>query len=197
MRYLKLFPFLVVSSFGDGYMINVRCNSNSEDRVLLEIEGTMPEARLREKRNCQIVWHVEPNVLSISTMFLRMEEVSRRNPDITDYSISQTSLDDVFIRFAAHQYDADDCQDDQGRHLTGSLAMVFSTLFMVFSFLQESIEVVGGNLVEVRRRETRLTYEIPILKFNTFADNIGSHSNNNPSHFNQRTFSYFNFTFSK
>jgi len=107
-------PQHLKNRFGDGYMINVRCNSNSEDRVLLEIEGTMPEARLREKRNCQIVWHVEPNVLSISTMFLRMEEVSRRNPDITDYSISQTSLDDVFIRFAAHQYDADDCQDDQG-----------------------------------------------------------------------------------
>ena len=90
-------------------MINVRCHSNSEERVLLEIEGAMPEARLREKRNGQMVWHVEPDVLSVAAMFLRMEEARNSSSHLEDYSISQTTLDDVFIRFATHQKeDTDD-----------------------------------------------------------------------------------------
>ena len=97
-------------------MIHVRCQKDAVDRVLERVQAVLPEARLRERRHCHLVWHVQPGALSVATMFIRME-AARSVSDMVDYSISQTTLDDVFIRFASQQRDEnDDTIADGGRH---------------------------------------------------------------------------------
>ncbi|KAK4029566.1 hypothetical protein OUZ56_022545 [Daphnia magna] len=90
------------NKFGDGYMINVRCEVETISEVLQCVESLIPEARLRERRSRQLIWHVQPNLLQISTLFQRMEDARTATP-MVDYSITQTTLDDVFVRFARLQ----------------------------------------------------------------------------------------------
>ena len=80
-------------------MINVRCENDGIDGVMQYIQSTIPEARFRDQSYRQLVWHVQPDALSISALFQRME-AARTSTAMEDYSISQTTLDDVFIRFA-------------------------------------------------------------------------------------------------
>lgn len=54
-------------------MINVRCEIESVNDVLQYVQTAIPEARLRERRSRQLIWHIQSNALSISTMFNRME----------------------------------------------------------------------------------------------------------------------------
>ena len=59
--------------FGDGYMINVRCEVETVGEVMHCVQSAIPEAQLREKRSRQLIWHVPPNTLPISTLFEKME----------------------------------------------------------------------------------------------------------------------------
>ena len=80
-------------------MINVRCEGDGIESVMQCVQSTIPEARFREQSYRQLVWHVAPDALPISVLFQRME-AARAATAMEDYSISQTTLDDVFIRFA-------------------------------------------------------------------------------------------------
>ena len=91
--------------FGNGYMINVRCEGDGAEAVMQYIHSTIPEAQFREQSYRQLVWHIQPDVLPISVLFQRME-AARVSTAMEDYSISQTTLDDVFIRFANLQRDS-------------------------------------------------------------------------------------------
>lgn len=119
-------------------MINVRCEVNTAGEILQSVQRTIPEARLREQRPRQLVWHVPPNVLPISALFGRMEAVRKTTNMVllgslmqlfyprealylhilkfqVDYSITQTTLDDVFVRFARLQREVDDDIPDPGK----------------------------------------------------------------------------------
>ena len=113
-------------------MIHVRCQKDAVDRVLERVQAVLPEARLRERRHCHLVWHVQPGALSVATMFIRME-AARSVSDMVDYSISQTTLDDVFIRFASQQRDEnDDAIADGGRH-SNSIDRSPVMIFFIFN----------------------------------------------------------------
>ncbi|XP_059350163.1 phospholipid-transporting ATPase ABCA1-like [Daphnia carinata] len=88
--------------FGNGYMISARCEVEHISDVLQHVQLAIPEARLRERRSRQLIWHIQPNVLSISALFNKME-AARETTNMVDYSITQTTLDDVFVRFARLQ----------------------------------------------------------------------------------------------
>jgi hypothetical protein len=59
--------------FGNGYMISARCEMEYVSDVLQSVQSVIPEARLRERRSRQLIWHIQPNVLSIASLFNRME----------------------------------------------------------------------------------------------------------------------------
>ena len=44
------------------------------------VESAIPEAQLREQRSRQLIWHVPPNTLPISTLFERLEATRRTSP---------------------------------------------------------------------------------------------------------------------
>ena len=54
-------------------MINVRCEVESVGDILQHVQTTIPEARLREKRSRQLIWHILPNILPVSALFNKME----------------------------------------------------------------------------------------------------------------------------
>lgn len=54
-------------------MINVRCDVETRVEVLQSVQTAIPEATLREQRPRQLVWHIKPDILPISTLFSRME----------------------------------------------------------------------------------------------------------------------------
>lgn len=61
-------------------MINVRCELETSGEVMQSVQSFIPEARLRERRPRQLIWHVQPNTLQISTLFKRMEEARAATP---------------------------------------------------------------------------------------------------------------------
>lgn len=54
-------------------MISARCEVEHISDVLQHVQLAIPEARLRERRSRQLIWHIQPNVLSISSLFNKME----------------------------------------------------------------------------------------------------------------------------
>lgn len=55
-------------------MISARCEVEFISDVLQHVQLTIPEARLRERRSRQLIWHIQPNILSISSLFNKMED---------------------------------------------------------------------------------------------------------------------------
>lgn len=138
--------------FGDGYMINVRCEVESVSEILLCVQSAIPEAKLREKRSRQLIWHIGPNILSISTLFNKME-AARATTDMViwsaddakssfldtnvvilqiDYSITQTTLDDVFVRFARLQRETNGKISDQGQIIMTELPRISRLTYAIF-----------------------------------------------------------------
>ena len=81
-----------IHRFGNGYMINVRCDLESSGEVMQSVESLIPEARLRERRPRQLIWHVQPNTLQISTLFKRMEEARTATPMVIQIELSFQSV---------------------------------------------------------------------------------------------------------
>ncbi len=55
--------------------------------VLQHVQSLIPEARLRERRSRQLIWHIQPNVLQISTLFQRMETARAATNMVCDFLI--------------------------------------------------------------------------------------------------------------
>lgn len=66
-------------------MINVRCEVETVSEVLQRVESLIPEAQLRERRSRQLIWHVKPNLLQISTLFQRMEAARKVTPMVREF----------------------------------------------------------------------------------------------------------------
>ena len=66
-------------------MINVRCEVETVSEVLQRVETLIPEVQLRERRSRQLIWHVKPNLLQISTLFQRMEAARKVTPMVREF----------------------------------------------------------------------------------------------------------------
>jgi len=58
-------------------MINVRCEVETVGEIMHCVQSAIPEAQLREKRSRQLIWHIPPNTLPISTLFEKLEATRR------------------------------------------------------------------------------------------------------------------------
>merc|ERR1719373_966875 len=85
--------------FGSGYSLTVRCQENNSDKVQKTLMAGLGEAELKGEHYTQLVYQV---TASLATVFRNMEELKKRNI-IEDYSLTQTTLDEVFVRFASEQ----------------------------------------------------------------------------------------------
>lgn len=150
--------------FGNGYMINVRCEGDGAEAVMQYIHSTIPEAQFREQSYRQLVWHIQPDVLPISVLFQRME-AARVSTAMEDYSISQTTLDDVFIRFANLQRDSHNEMNTnhqgkfQSNNETTSIPILCNCFFFCFLVVIVDLEFIDLTTPLRRRSHSLLNYE--------------------------------------
>eukprot|EP00117_Sycon_ciliatum_P049261 scpid17073/ scgid34952/ Retinal-specific ATP-binding cassette transporter; ATP-binding cassette sub-family A member 4; RIM ABC transporter; Stargardt disease protein len=122
-------PQHLKSRFGDGYTLTIRLKTDCADGDAADSRDQIKEFCRHRLRNiellneqCNLLVHQVPadSVQSLSEVFAMLESMRCDYPLIQDYSLSQTSLDEVFIRFAKHQLEADRVRADEERALTAS-----------------------------------------------------------------------------
>ncbi|XP_078319655.1 phospholipid-transporting ATPase ABCA1-like isoform X1 [Crassostrea virginica] len=91
--------------FGDGYTIIVRVSGEKPDTAAVEdyISSTFRGAELLESHHNMLQYQLKSRV-RLSYIFGQLEKAKTRL-NIEDYSVSQTTLDQVFINFAKDQTD--------------------------------------------------------------------------------------------
>ncbi|KAI5087957.1 ATP-binding cassette sub-family A member 1-like, partial [Silurus meridionalis] len=93
------------SRFGDGYTVIVRVRSGLADLSAVEqfVTLTFPGSVLKEKHHNTLQYQMPHNDGALSHIF----SMFSRNQDtlgVEDYSVSQTTLDQVFVNFARQQH---------------------------------------------------------------------------------------------
>ncbi|XP_055516314.1 ATP-binding cassette sub-family A member 2 [Leucoraja erinacea] len=91
--------------FGDGYTITVRTKSSLYVKEVVRFfNRNFPEAVLKERHHTKVQYQLKSENISLSHVFSKMEQVVDVL-GIEDYSVSQTTLDNVFVNFAKKQSD--------------------------------------------------------------------------------------------
>lgn len=94
------------NKFGEGYTFFVRIAGpeyeQNKREVVRFIERNIPEARVKEQHYNILQYEVKTRPVSLSMLFDKLEE-AHRDLHIEDYSISQNTLDNVFINFVKKQ----------------------------------------------------------------------------------------------
>ncbi|XP_021342260.1 ATP-binding cassette sub-family A member 7-like isoform X2 [Mizuhopecten yessoensis] len=99
--------------FGEGYTVIFRVAGERPNlkRVHDFIMQTFAGAELKEKHYNMVQYQLKCDV-KLSNLFRQIEEV-RQELNVEDYSVSQTTMDQVFINFAKLQTDLLDDEPDQ------------------------------------------------------------------------------------
>ena len=83
--------------FGDGYMITVRTKSSQNVKdVVRFFNRNFPEAVLKERHHTKVQYQLKSEHISLAQVFSKMEQVVGVL-GIEDYSVSQTTLDNVSV----------------------------------------------------------------------------------------------------
>ncbi|XP_014907104.1 ATP-binding cassette sub-family A member 1-like isoform X2 [Poecilia latipinna] len=121
--------------FGDGYTIILRVAGPDPDlRLVMEfIEQELPGSTLKEKHRNMLQYQLPSSLTSLARIFSLLSK-NKEALSIEDYSVSQTTLDQVFVNFAKDQSDEDHLKDI---HLSKRDAVVVD-LSQLNSFLTDS-----------------------------------------------------------
>ncbi|XP_074136153.1 phospholipid-transporting ATPase ABCA1 [Sminthopsis crassicaudata] len=98
--------------FGDGYTIVVRiAGSNPDLKPVQEFFGVaFPGSVLKEKHRNMLQYQLPSSLSSLARIFSILSQ-NKKRLHIEDYSVSQTTLDQVFVNFAKDQSDDDHLKD--------------------------------------------------------------------------------------
>ena len=86
-------PQQLKSRYGQGYLLKIRVGCALVEQVEQYVTQYFPGAKLKESQ-CNYIVYQLPAGLPLTRAFSVMED-GRRELDIEDYSLSQTTLDDV------------------------------------------------------------------------------------------------------
>ncbi|XP_058240814.1 phospholipid-transporting ATPase ABCA1 isoform X4 [Hemibagrus wyckioides] len=97
------------SRFGDGYTVIVRVNGGTADLNSVEefVTLTFPGSVLKEKHHNTLQYQMPHSEGALSHIFSQFSKY-QHTLGVEDYSVSQTTLDQVFVNFARQQHDAED-----------------------------------------------------------------------------------------
>ena len=101
-------PQHLKNKFGEGYTLLARISSNAPDTNPLKqfIEGSFPGSVLKDEHQCMVHYHIRSTNLTWAQLFGTIER-ARLMYNIEDYSVSQTTLEQVFLNFARGQRQED------------------------------------------------------------------------------------------
>nr|CAD7418725.1 unnamed protein product [Timema cristinae] len=94
-------PQHLKSKFAEGYTLTIKVNNNSETDIQAVkefVRTSLQDAMLREEREGLMTYYIANTTLTWSKMFGMMEEAKTRL-SIEDYSLGQTSLEQVRYAF--------------------------------------------------------------------------------------------------
>uniref|UniRef100_A0A670ZV15 P-type phospholipid transporter n=1 Tax=Pseudonaja textilis TaxID=8673 RepID=A0A670ZV15_PSETE len=98
--------------FGDGYTIIVRIAGANPDLAPVEnfFKLAFPGSVLKEKHHNMLQYQLPSSPSSLARIFSILSQ-NKKRLHIEDYSVSQTTLDQVFVNFAKDQSDDDHTKD--------------------------------------------------------------------------------------
>ncbi|KAK6169359.1 hypothetical protein SNE40_020430 [Patella caerulea] len=105
-------PQHLKNKFGDGYIVTIRFTSLSSNKAALEGEfiSRFPNTVIKEETPEVVEINIPRGSGSVAEIF-DLLEAAQINNQIFDYSISQTTLDEVFVNFAKDQTDSNNDED--------------------------------------------------------------------------------------
>ncbi|MCI4394811.1 hypothetical protein PGIGA_G00173010 [Pangasianodon gigas] len=97
------------SRFGDGYTVIVRVRGGPADLSAVEefVTQAFPDSVLKEKHHNTLQYQMPHKEGALSHIFSQFSR-NQHTLGVEDYSVSQTTLDQVFVNFAQQQHDAED-----------------------------------------------------------------------------------------
>ncbi|XP_072260467.1 phospholipid-transporting ATPase ABCA1 isoform X3 [Pyxicephalus adspersus] len=100
------------NKFGDGYTIVVRIAGSNPDLKPVEdfFSHAFPGSVLKEKHRGMLQYQLRSSQSSLARIFSILSK-NKKKLHIEDYSVSQTTLDQVFVNFAKDQSDDDHLKD--------------------------------------------------------------------------------------
>eukprot|EP00808_Paulinella_micropora_P006538 g17892.t1 len=87
--------------YGEGYQIDINCKAADAPAIEEWIKSLAPTCMLLEKHGGSIKYRL-PNELNLAVMF-RLVEKEKERLGIVEYSLAETSLEQIFIYFAKQQ----------------------------------------------------------------------------------------------
>uniref|UniRef100_A0A3Q3IW89 ABC transporter domain-containing protein n=1 Tax=Monopterus albus TaxID=43700 RepID=A0A3Q3IW89_MONAL len=99
------------SRFGDGYTVTVRVGGSPPALTPVEdfVQQTFPGSILKEKHHNTLHYQLPCTQGALATIFSQFTSHQQRL-SVEDYSVSQTTLDQVFVNFARHQHGEEESQ---------------------------------------------------------------------------------------
>uniref|UniRef100_A0A8D2QTW3 ATP binding cassette subfamily A member 2 n=1 Tax=Zosterops lateralis melanops TaxID=1220523 RepID=A0A8D2QTW3_ZOSLA len=145
--------------FGDGYMITVRTKSSlNVKEVVRFFNRNFPEAVLKERHHTKAQYQLKSDQISLAQIFSKMEQVVDVL-GIEDYSVSQTTLDNVFVNFAKKQSDNLEQQETSPR------CVLQSPLERVLSLLRPRTTPTELRALVVEEQEDLETDDEGLISF--------------------------------
>ncbi|KAK9972436.1 hypothetical protein ABG768_025743, partial [Culter alburnus] len=98
------------SRFGEGYTLIVRVCADHADMCVVEsfVRDTFPGSTLKEKHHNTLQYQIPQGEGTLAHIFSQLNK-HQQMLQVEDYSVSQTTLDQVFVSFARQQRDEEDC----------------------------------------------------------------------------------------
>ena len=102
-------PQHLKNKFGEGYTLLARVSSANSDTGPLKqfIEDSFAGSVLKDERQGMVHYHIRDTSVTWAQLFGTIEKV-KLNFNIEDYSVSQTTLEQVFLNFARGQRSEDE-----------------------------------------------------------------------------------------
>ncbi|GAB1604923.1 ATP-binding cassette sub-family A member 2-like, partial [Argonauta hians] len=94
------------NKYGDGYTIVIRIRGPNYERNSSNVrhffEKHFPHAKIKEQHINMLQYEIKSKTISLAYIFSKLED-AQRDFQIEDYSVSQNTLDNVFINFVKQQ----------------------------------------------------------------------------------------------
>ena len=84
------------SRFGSGYLMEINASETSAPAVAAFVRRMYPQSQLEQQHGGRLKYRLPQQGLTLSSVFSSME-ANKKTLCITDYSISQCSLETIFI----------------------------------------------------------------------------------------------------
>ncbi|CAC5402030.1 ABCA2 [Mytilus coruscus] len=136
--------------FGDGYTFSIRLKGPNYERSKQMVENyirrNLADAVLKEHHFNMLQYGIGIDQVTVGDIFRKMEEIEK-DMDIEDYSVSQNTLDNVFINFVKQQVELVE-QNDSVKKIRGHRSTGRTTI--------EEVEEEDDPLLDIGSNEDGL-----------------------------------------